>query len=734
MTLSALFVSMGDGGAAARHARRGPRIEPLRTLRPHRECHPDRGWLCQPGTVNRTSARRPTSSPARARWRGREAKLALVVVVALVAGACATSVRIEAPEGAAADATPVPQTSDGGDTEVAVEGPVVIEGRYTWTDDDCAFTEPSGVNTRCGWLEVPERWDLVGGDTIRLHVGVFSAGTTEAAPVVYLEGGPGGDALANVDTGFDILFGGLVDRHDIVVLGQRGTGSAEPTLSCPEVFELGRELLDDALDATGELDSYTPAYLDCAADLRDRGIDLGAYNSVQNAHDVEALRLALGHEQWNVLGISYGTRLAQTLMRLHPGGVQTAILDSVLAYERAPTFDIPNVAKRAFETLFAECAASPACAGAYPDLEQRFFALVDQLDAEPVSFTAADLLTGDQFPAALNGDGLMNVTFGALYSKSSLAGLPELVTQLEQGDTSGAEALVSQDITGSAFFAEGMYWAVECHEEVPFISPSDPGETRTGDPRYDRLQPPSNGAFVETLCGAFDAGVAAPEEDELLVSDIPTLLLAGVFDPITPPADTESLLRGLANGQYVEFPHTGHGVMADRCAHELALGFLEAPGDPVDVTCVGSIEEPPWTPDLFAGLTFEPFSYDAALFTGSGVRPVGWEDLGDGTFAWTDNALHTSVILQQAVPGEIASLIVANVGDVLGGEPVELDPVDAGGRTWSHFEAPTPGSIVDMFVSEGDGTTLLVLLQHAPADRDEAVAALTQPLLEAFGA
>ena len=530
-----------------------------------------------------------------------------------------------------------------------------------------------------------------------------------------------------------MLFGSLVEAHDVVIFGQRGTGSAEPTLACPNVGELDLELLDDALDADAEVDEYGEAYAECASDLRDDGVDPSAYNSVQNAHDVEALRQALGYDRWNVLGISYGTRLGQTLMRLHPEGVRAFILDSVLALERQPTFDIPTVAKRAFETLFAECAASAPCSSAYPDLETRLFDLVDQLDTNPVSFTVADVITGAQYPAALNGTGLMDAVFGALYSKSSIAGLPELVEQLESGETSGIETLLSQEVSSLAFFAEGMYWSVGCHEEVPFLTSDSDLAGQTGDARYDRMLPEDNETFIATLCAAFDPGVAAPIENELLVSDIPTLLLAGVYDPITPPADTESLLAGLSGGQYVEFPHTGHAAMTDECAQQIALEFLSDPAVVADAACLADIDPPDWAPDLFVDVAFEPFQYETALFSATGVAPTGWDSGGDGTFVEADSALHVSVILQQAVEGEIGDLLVQNVSSFLGFDPVELDVIEAGGSRWRHLEAPTPGSVIDMFVAERDGATLFVLLQHAPADRDAALDALRAPLLEAMG-
>lgn len=654
----------------------------------------------------------------------------VVVLLAVLAAGCATTVDIRISDEAGSP-NPAGSDSDAGDS-VQVAGSD-LSGRFGWQAADCEFTEPADVTTTCGWLTVPERWDLDNdGDTIRLHVGRFSTGAS-GTPVVYLEGGPGGDALANIDSSFDAFWGPIVDQHDLVIIGQRGTGSAEPSLECDDAVQLSLDLLDDVTTLVEETAAFEGAYASCTSDFRADGVDLAGYNSVQNATDVEALRLALGFDQWNVVGISYGTRLGQTLMRLYPDGIRSVILDSVLPTRREAGADIPTVAQRAYGVLFEECAASAECSSAFPDFETRFFAMVDQLDANPIAFDVSDAISGAQYAARIDGGDLIDVGFQALYSKEAFAGLPELVAQLEAGDTSGIETLVGLQVTNLPFVAGGMYWAVQCHEEIPFIEPGDADAGRTGDPYFDRMGPAELDDAADRLCESFDAGVADPAEDELVVSDLPTLLMAGRFDPITPPADAESLLEGLSNASYVELPHTGHAALVDPCGQEIAVAFLADPSSAPATGCAADIETPAWTIDLFADLEFEDFSYEDVFASGQGVAPVGWEAGGDGTFIRSDNLLHLSVLLQQAVAGIPPDFLVGNLADILGAAPTELAPIDAGGKSWSHWEARIPGSVLDIFAVEDDGATLLVLFQHAPADRDEALAALVAPILSAFG-
>ncbi|MFV2039391.1 MAG: alpha/beta fold hydrolase [Acidimicrobiales bacterium] len=665
-----------------------------------------------------------------------------LVVLALVATACSVSVDLDVPETAGSDEAeerrsdqtdPAPD----GEATAPLSSPdgtgVVFDGRYAWEDAECEFSEPADVSTRCGWLDVPERWDDPdSANTIRLHVGIFSAGPTDTEPVVYLEGGPGGDALANIDQGFSTLFGELVNSHDIVIIGQRGTGSADPHLRCDNVIEISRDLLDDTTSPADQLARYEAGYVECAQEFADQGIDTAAYNSVQNAHDVEALRLALGFEKWNVLGISYGTRLGQTLMRLHPDGIRAVILDSVVPTERDPSVDNPVTAQRAFETLWAGCASSSECAGEFGDLETRFFALVDELDQRPLEFEVSDLIEGETYPAIVDGTVLMDQAFSALYSKSAFAAVPELVAQLEVGDTAGIEARVSQSVTSEPFIADGMFWSVECNEEVPFITDESVEQGMTGDPRYDRFRPEESADFLTGVCGAFDSGAAAPVENELVSSMLPVLVMGGSYDPITPPADGLAILEGLPNGFFFEYANTGHAAMADPCAQAMAVDFFANPASAPDAACIGAIEEPDWTSEPFAGIDFEPFSYDVGVFSASGLAPVGWDDLGEGAFANTENLLHTSIVLQQGFTNIPADVLLSNVGAFLDTELIQLDDLAAGGRTWSRREGSVPGSILDIFVTMDGNDTFFVLFQNSPADRDAAMAVLLDPILSAI--
>ena len=117
--------------------------------------------------------------------------------------------------------------------------------------------------------------------------------------------------------------------------------------------------------------------------------------------------------------MSYGTRLAQTHLRQYPDSVRAVVLDSIVPVEADLWTNVAPEAQGAFEQLFAGCAADPACAEAHPDLEERFFALLDRLDGQPVEVEFDDLLAGTTVPAVVDGDDLMGLVFSALYDRSA---------------------------------------------------------------------------------------------------------------------------------------------------------------------------------------------------------------------------------------------------------------------------------------------------------------------------
>ncbi|MGQ0603269.1 MAG: alpha/beta fold hydrolase, partial [Anaerolineales bacterium] len=277
------------------------------------------------------------------------------------------------------------------------------------------FTIPAGAsegdNFECGWLIVPEEHANPDGPIIRLAVVIVRADDPNPAPdpLVMLQGGPGG---SSIDVFTQVLFplgGGspLRRNRDLILFDQRGTLYSEPALTCPEITQLTEDTIEQRLSVEEGERLVISAYTQCRERLMAEGVNLAAYDSVENANDIEALRVALGYDQINLYGVSYGTLLALHAMRQNPAGLRAVILDSVAPPDINFAAEAPRSMQRVFDELFGACAADAECNRAYPDLENVFFALVEKLNTEPARLPITDFETGENYDAVLDGDTLV---------------------------------------------------------------------------------------------------------------------------------------------------------------------------------------------------------------------------------------------------------------------------------------------------------------------------------------
>ena len=258
----------------------------------------------------------------------------------------------------------------------------------------------------CGYLVVPENRSQPNGRTIRLMVAKYPARSAEKRPdpVVYLAGGPGDIAPLEVN-GF--IAADFIRDRDIYVVSQRGTMFSEPALTCAASDDFSRQLLGMRFYSEATKRAHLAATEACYRELAATGADLSAYNSTESAADFADLRKVLGFDVWNVYGTSYGSYLAQTLMRDHPEGIRSVVLDSVLPTTYNVAANWQN-ARDGFDNIFQACAAEPACNAAHPHLEETFTGLVNKLEAEPLTATVSDPATGEDIEVVLDGGALVD--------------------------------------------------------------------------------------------------------------------------------------------------------------------------------------------------------------------------------------------------------------------------------------------------------------------------------------
>lgn len=457
---------------------------------------------------------------------------------------------------------------------------------------ECRFDVPRGQTVQCGFLSVPEDRRQTGGPTLRLHVAIFRSHSSNPAPdpIVYLEGGPGGKSLKAVPLIFNRRFAPFLADRDFIMFDQRGVGFSEPALDCPEAIEVVHDTLDQDLSFEETVALSAEAILACRDRLVREGVNLEAFTSAESAADLKDLRRALGYDEWNLYGISYGTRLALTAMRDFPEGIRSVILDSTVPLEVNLYTQLSPDADRAFDVLFNGCAVSPICNAAYPDLGVTFFEVVEQLNKAPVVNSITNPLTGETFDALTTGDDLVEVVFQSLYSTEIIPVLPQIIYDARRGRFGLLALLQGSFLADLEFISHGMHLSVQCGEEIPFTTIE---EIAASSEAYPEFQGNFDSTSIFDLCQSWGARRADPVENQPVRSDIPTLVLAGEYDPITPPAWGQLAAENLSNSFYFEFPGVGHGAsLGSSCALSVVSAFLDTPGSEPDASCIAGMGGP----------------------------------------------------------------------------------------------------------------------------------------------
>ncbi|WP_078913348.1 MULTISPECIES: alpha/beta fold hydrolase [unclassified Streptomyces] len=447
---------------------------------------------------------------------------------------------------------------------------------------------------RCGTLTVPENRAEPSGRTIRLGVAIVPAATDKPKPdpIVWLAGGPGDDAVGEAKMAID---GGLNRDRDVIFMSQRGTYSAVPNLLCPNIDEFNARSVGLVQNAPSTERLHVEATKACRDELAARGIDLGAYNDTESAADYEDLRKALGIEQWNLYGISYGTHLALVYMRLHPDGLRSVGIDGILPPSTSGSAATWSSARQGFDGLFKACAEQPACNKRYPNLSATFDRLVRELEAHPVTTTVT--LPGSDKPVkvVLDGAALVNWMTSATHvapqvpaALDELAhGKPQRIAQQWAGGKLSPQAM--------GRVAHGLVYGVFCSEWTPYETQQE--ALRGGQqafpsfPRSVQAQAPQL-TFLRPDCDAWNVPAAAPSIRDVTRGDIPTLALSGGFDSQTGAGNGPYVASTLSKAKAVTVPYEPHVVFAtSTCAQEIAVSFFDDPAAP-KTACLDSLKAP----------------------------------------------------------------------------------------------------------------------------------------------
>lgn len=640
---------------------------------------------------------------------------------------------------ALADETPVGTSEAAAPTQLPTPMPTVA---YTpnFEETDCPFEAPIGAEVTCGYAIVPENRTADNGRTLRLLVTVFHSTSPNPAPdpVIFLQGGPGGQAVQLVTSSFPIFVEPFLGERDYITFDQRGTGFSQPEMDCEELDKIQRQdIYGNLTFDTREL-AYQNAVQDCSGFLRAQGFDLTAYSTVESAADLRDIVKLLGYDKVNLYGASYGTRLALVTMRNHPEIVRSAVLDSVVPVETNLLLEIPESANSALSRMFALCAADSECNAAYPELEKTFWDLLAELDANPVTLTTSAYPIGT-VTETMDGAYLFSVVTRLLKISELIHTAPQTIFRVRNGDYTTlalAQYLLPYEFDS---ISQGLYISMMCREQVLTTTEEELNLAAEEIGAKNYVFRPFYGNFGKMFSACRSWGAEGPDLGEMdaVSSDIPSLVIEGSFDPTTPPMFGKQVAEKLPNSYYFEFPNQGHvptGSDLTGCAEDVVLNFLRAPLSEPDRSCLDELPETkflvPYTGEPAPTLKTE------TLNNVSLKVPADWTLTLDGVlyrnnsiFDVTQAAAFRAPITIQDLTTYFSSFAFYLAFD---NSPVPAGTRDVNGRRWNLYTTTSRKYPVDVAVSDPNsrGESIFIVLYSHADERDAVYRTIFLPMVD----
>lgn len=435
---------------------------------------------------------------------------------------------------------------------------------------ESCFVEGVKTQLQCGKYAVPENWQQPTDTEVSLNVIVVKSisQSPQPDPLFLLMGGPG-QAASELVPGLIKIFNSVHQERDLVFIDQRGTGLSSP-LVCDEEDGDIYEVLSSDFDVA-----------DIKKCLSQFNVDLSQYNTNNAILDFDAVRVALGYDKINLYGISYGSRAAMVYMREKPQALRSVILDGVVP-PQVIVGPMGIEAERAFDILVKQCSEHNDCQKQFPNFASNYQMIRLQLEKAPIKTIVDHPVTDKPIPLSIDSKKFINTLRSMLYSVGRRELVPFVVNEFAKGNYKPFIGLMSQseDSTGAMYV--GLTFNILCNEDIPRASKAlldkDAANTFSGSHTFE---------VFSSICEHWPTFDAPANFGDEVKSDIPTMLLSGDLDPVTPPAWGNIAAKGLSNQKHYIAKHAGHGLITQTCAASMIGSFIENLSfDDVDDSCL----------------------------------------------------------------------------------------------------------------------------------------------------
>jgi len=502
----------------------------------------------------------------------------------------------------------------------------------------------------CGEVHVPLYWSSPKGAMLAVHFRVYlhtDRSLPALEPIVGMEGGPGYPSIGSASA-YVFMIGSLHQRHDLIVMDNRGTG-ASGAINCPKLQHY------NGLERAGD---FVGAVQACARSL---GAAANAYGTDAVGDDLAYILGVLGVHQVDVYGDSYGDYSAQVFTLHHPGLVRALVLDGSYNNEYNPFETEDTGAMRRAWTLLCERSAS--CRG-LPIL-QEIAAFTRYLQSFPVRGVAPDA-DGQIVHVDLTADAFAQLVYDATYFYTPFRDLPAALRAFAAGDRAPLLRLAAEDVGengsgGVAGYSVGDLEVVSCHDypTVWRTSASVPVREAELAAAIAKLSPNAFAPFTKSVY------LSSLDENELVYGCLdwqtprnpdppfppgihypstPVLIFDGQFDQATPVFDALKVARSWPNDTFVEVSNANHVTAEgdlDDCTSVILQRFIRTLSAG-DTDCATAMPPVTVVADFPLHVADAPAAHAVAGGTDSPLdRRAAWvtaETIGDAIARW-DNLL-----------------------------------------------------------------------------------------------
>lgn len=448
----------------------------------------------------------------------------------------------------------------------------------------CWFKLDKSNSADCGYLHTRQAADE---PTFRLPVVILRHGDKPSiSPILHISGGPGGNTQLD-QAGMEFwaeFYADLDPGVDLVLYDQRGAGMSNPHFSCPNSSYLRAQMLASPLRIDSDGESVIRQMQQCRQNLMadpDTKRQLSAIGTEFSIRDIADLHDLLGIEKWTLLGVSYGTRVALEMARHYPSKVKSLVLDSVYP----PRFDgfetMTENSLEGIERLLDRCESEDGCRGAYPQLGDLFERALWKLDAQPMHLEHS-LSSGKQFELMLTPHRLLMLVDYTSYLSDTIGDIPAAIQAVLEDKPKDkslqrlATTYLEMELGGQ--FSEPVFLATECTENGDFDRATGMKRIQPWFELYPMIRLSEDVIFYnDRLCDGWSnkALASARSFRDPVVSAIPTLVLSGELDSVTPAKWGRALANQLRDIHLLEYPGSGHAVLFnEQCAIDEVRQFI----------------------------------------------------------------------------------------------------------------------------------------------------------------